>query len=141
ADGPGMAMIDGLVGHNGAYGCRIFCPVKGRHKPNAPTYYPALLKPVNYTVSGCDHDDVSGRRLAPGTPEDYLRCLRVVMSAKNNSQHQKARLATGVSKPTIFSGVPRILAPPSCCPGDLMHLVLNLFELLLSLWRGTIDCD
>ncbi|KAJ7182575.1 hypothetical protein C8R43DRAFT_827377, partial [Mycena crocata] len=57
ADGPGLAMIDGLVGHTGAYGCRIFCPVKGRRKPGAGTYYPALLKPNDYTVSGCDHDD------------------------------------------------------------------------------------
>ncbi len=32
ADGPGQTHLDGLVGHSGAYGCRTYCPVKGRRK-------------------------------------------------------------------------------------------------------------
>ncbi|KAJ7125552.1 hypothetical protein C8R43DRAFT_1135395 [Mycena crocata] len=141
ADGPGMAMIDGLVGHTGAYGCRIFCPVKSRHKLHASTYYPALLKPDNYTVQGCDHDDVSGRNLIPGSSEDYHRALFMVMDAKNDAQHAKRRLGTGISKPTLFSGLSRVLSVPSCFPVDIMHLIINLFELFLGLWRGTLDCD
>jgi hypothetical protein len=141
ADGPGMAMMDGLVGHTGAYGCRLFCPVKSRHKPHAPTYYPALLKPDNYTVESCDHGDVSGRLLPPGSPEDYLRALLVVMEAKNDTQHTKRRLQTGIVKPTLFSGLSRILPVPTCFPGDNMHIILNLFDLFLGLWRGVLDCD
>ncbi|KAF7356061.1 hypothetical protein MVEN_00935900 [Mycena venus] len=141
ADAPGMAMLDGRVGHTGAYGCRLFCPVKGRHKPRAPTYFPALLKPHNYTVEGCDHGDVSGHNLPPGSPDEYRRALFKVMEAKNDAQHQKRRLETGIVKPTLFSGLSRILPVPSCFPGDNMHLILNLFDLFLNLWRGTLDCD
>ncbi|KAJ7202623.1 hypothetical protein GGX14DRAFT_370288, partial [Mycena pura] len=141
ADGPGQAMMNGHVGHTGAYGCRYFCSVKGRHKANSPTYYPALLKPNNYHVSGCDHGDVCGRNLAPGTPQEYLRYLFLVMGAKNDAQYAKHRLETGISKPTLFSGLSRTLPVPSCWGGDLMHLVINLFELLTGLWRGTLACD
>ena len=41
ADGPAMAYINGLVGHQGKVGCRLHCPLKGHHKPGASTYYPA----------------------------------------------------------------------------------------------------
>jgi hypothetical protein len=33
ADGPAMAHLSGFVGHTGAYGCRLYCPVKGCRKP------------------------------------------------------------------------------------------------------------
>ena len=29
ADGPGMTYLNGLVGHQGAYCCLLYCPVKG----------------------------------------------------------------------------------------------------------------
>ena len=29
ADGPGMTYLNGLVGHQGAFGCRLYCPMKG----------------------------------------------------------------------------------------------------------------
>ena len=35
ADVLGLTEIDGHVGHHGAMGCRLGCPMKGRHKPNA----------------------------------------------------------------------------------------------------------
>ena len=59
ADGPAMAYLNGLVGHHGAFGCRLYCPVKGRRKEGGTHYYPALLKPSNYTVEGCTHDTIS----------------------------------------------------------------------------------
>ncbi|KAJ6629997.1 hypothetical protein B0H10DRAFT_1724450, partial [Mycena sp. CBHHK59/15] len=144
ADGPGMAMIDRLVGHTGAYGCRIFSPVKSRHKARTSTYYLALLKPDNY-LGHCFawQLDVSGRNLSPGLPEEYLRALRTVMQSKNDAQHSQHRLGTGISKPTIFSGLPlyRVLSVPGCFPGDMMHLNINIFEVLTGLWRGSLDCD
>ena len=47
ADGPGLAYLNGLTGHSGAFGCRLYCPVKGHQKVDAPHYYPALLKPLS----------------------------------------------------------------------------------------------
>ena len=39
ADGPGMTYLNGLVGHMGAYGCRLYCPTKGRYKPNVTWWH------------------------------------------------------------------------------------------------------
>ena len=46
--------------------------------------------------------------------------------------------------PGIFLGMPNqhILTVPRCFGYNIMHLVsLNIPELLINLWRGTIDCD
>ena len=47
-------------------------------------------------------------------------------------------------KPGIFLGLPQkhIFTIPRCFGYNIMHLVsLNIPDLLISLWRGTIDCD
>jgi hypothetical protein len=46
ADGPGMVYLNGFVGYHGKHGCRLYCGLKGRHKPGGSHYYPALLKPI-----------------------------------------------------------------------------------------------
>lgn len=38
ADGPGIAYLNGLVGHHGAFGCRLYCPVKGWQKEGGTHY-------------------------------------------------------------------------------------------------------
>ena len=144
ADGPGMTYLNGLVGHLGAYGCRLYCPTKGRHKPGATHYYPALLRPHNYTVEGCDHDDIDVRHIPLTSADEYLQNLAYVIASPNDTQYKTRRKETGIAKPSIFSGLPsnRLLGIPGCFPADLMHLVsLNLTDLFLSLWRGTLDCD
>ena len=73
ADGPGLQFVNGLVGHSGRYGCRLYCPIQGRHKPGAGHYYPALLKPISYTINGSSHDDVSLRTLSISRPEEAVR--------------------------------------------------------------------
>ncbi|KAG6871562.1 hypothetical protein C0995_003064 [Termitomyces sp. Mi166 len=65
ANGPGMVYLNGLVGHSGKYGCRLWCGLPGRHKPSAPMYYPVLSKPDDYIVQGCDHDDIPPRIVHP----------------------------------------------------------------------------
>ena len=144
ADGPGMTYLNGLVGHSGAYGCRLYCPTKGRHKPNKPIYYPAMLLPRNYTIVGCNHGDLDVRNIPPTSIDEYSQNLAYVMHSSNDANFKVWRKETGIAKPSLFSGLPtnRILPIPGCFPADLMHLVsLNLTDLLLSLWRGSIDCD
>jgi hypothetical protein len=144
ADGPGMTYLNGLVGHHGAFGCRFYCPLKGRHKPDIGHYFPALLKPNDYNVIGSDHDDVDVRNLPPACSEEYDRNLAHLLASENETQFKTRRRETGISKPSLFSALvrERMLGIPGCFPGDLMHLVsLNLTDLLISLWRGTIDCD
>ena len=142
ADGPGMAYLNGLVGHHGKYGCRLYCPVPGRHKPNGSHYYPALLKPLDYVMHGCDHDDVSHYSSIHTSPKYYLRNLLYLMESPNETQYKKRRLETGITKASIFLGIPAncILGIPGCFGSDIMHLTsFNLADLLVSLWRGQFD--
>ncbi|KJA24703.1 hypothetical protein HYPSUDRAFT_135758 [Hypholoma sublateritium FD-334 SS-4] len=145
ADGPAMAYLNGLVGHHGKFGCRLYCPVPGRHKPNGPHYYPALMKPTDYTMSGCDHEDLPFTHFGLASSSDlYLRNLNFLLKSPNETQYKKRRLETGITKPTIFLGFSpdRILGVPGCFGSDIMHLgTFNLADLLLSLWRGTLDHD
>ena len=144
ADGPGMTYLNGLSGHSGAQGCRLFCAVRGRRKAGATHYYPALSKPINYNVIGSNHEDIDAKHLPGGSPDIYLESLKKLLGAQNQAQYQLFRRETGISKPSIFNGYPkeRILPIPTSFPGDLMHLIsLNLTDLLISLWRGTLDID
>jgi hypothetical protein len=144
ADGPGMMYLNGLVGYHGKHGCRLYCSITGRHKPGGSHYYPALLKPNNYAVDGCDHPDISYAALPSCSQDIYFENLRHLMAAENETQHRKRRLMTGISKPSLFLGLqPRNSFPvPSCFGSDIMHLAaLNIPDLLINLWRGTLDCD
>lgn len=149
ADGPGMACLNGCVGHQGKIHCRLHCPLKGRHKSGAPQYYPVRLKPDNYNVAGCDHDDVNLETLLSSfTSEEassrYRKNLLFVEQSPTAAEFKKRRLETGICKPTILLGLKEshILGVPGCFPLDIMHLPgLNLPDLLIPLWRGLFDCD
>jgi hypothetical protein len=144
ADGPGMTYLNGLVGHHGKNGCRLYCSVIGRHKPGGSHYYPALLKPLNYNVSGSDHGDLPYVNLPSCSPDIYHKNLRHLLTSPNETQYKKRRLETGISKPSIFLGLQqaKILGIPGCFGSDIMHLAsLNIPDLLINLWRGAFDCD
>ncbi len=148
ADSPGMSYLSGGVGHKGANGCRLFCGQKGRLKPNASQYCPATQRPHDYDVSGSSHPDINLRApkdpTAPTPDIRYWENLHRLLSARNKTQYKKLRLETGLSKPSIFIGLPkhRMARIPGCFTGDIMHLAgINIPELLLHLWRGTMQCD
>lgn len=143
ADGPGMTSINGLVGHSGFLGCRVYCGVKCRHKAGGPIYYPALLKPSDFEVAGCDHASVSVTDIPRAYSGNYSSNLKkLVEESYTETQYKLNRKLTGICKPSILMGLPRTFGVPRCCGLDLMHLgALNLTDLLLGLWRGTLDCD
>ena len=144
ADALGATETDGRVGHHGAHGCRLGCPMKGRHKPNTGHYFAVHLKPNNYIVNDCNHPDIDIRNLDTLTPIDYKRDLSKVVCSTDQTDYKKNRKETGISKPTILSGLANnLMFPvPRCFPLDLMHLLfINLGELLIPLWRGTLKCD
>ncbi|KAJ3553191.1 hypothetical protein NP233_g12702 [Leucocoprinus birnbaumii] len=129
ADAPGMVYLSGLVGHSGARGCRNYCEVKWRHKPNGSHYYPNLHLPDNY------HSNQS-----PNFPEIYHTNLRRVLKSSND--FETVRKETGISKASLFSGFFMPLGVPGVFPLDIMHLLaLNIPDLLIGLWRGTLKCD
>ncbi|KAH9162709.1 hypothetical protein EDB89DRAFT_1860583, partial [Lactarius sanguifluus] len=63
ADGPGMMHVTGLVGYHSKHGCRLYCGLPGWCEPNGKHYFPALLKPNDYSIDGCAHADVDIRSL------------------------------------------------------------------------------
>ncbi|KAG2755621.1 hypothetical protein P692DRAFT_20869003 [Suillus brevipes Sb2] len=144
ADGPGLAYLNGLVGHHGKNGCRLYCGLKGRHKHDASHYYPVLLKPDDYHVLDCDHPDIDVDEIKGASPEIYWNNLIYVLQSSNDAQYRQQRLETGISKPTIFLGFSskQTLGVPKCFGSDIMHLLsLNIPDLLINLWRGTFECD
>lgn len=143
ADGPAMAYFSGFVGHSGRQGCRLFCGFKGWRKPGASHYYPVSLKPLDYFVQDCDHSDVNPTIIpSPPSHAGYINDLRSLTSSKTEAKYK--RLKTGLSKPTIFLGLQanNHLGIPNIFGSDIMHLVsLNIPDLLINLWPGTMDCD
>ena len=87
-DGPGMTNLNGLTGHSGAFGCRLYCAVKGHRKEGGNHYYSALLKPNDYDVAGCNHDDVDGSHLPSTNVFEYQTALRKVLTSQTTAQHE-----------------------------------------------------
>ena len=142
ADTVALPVLSGLVGHNGKNGCRVYCGMPGRHKPNHPTYYPAALKPHNYQVARCDHPDVDLRKLQSPDAATYMRNLHLVLQSTTEKQYKAGRLETGIVRPSICLGFQdSLMVPvPQCFSLDLMHLVsLNIPQHLLSVWRNKGD--
>ena len=145
ADALGLTELDGRVGHHGAQGCRMSCDMKGRHKPSSGHYCAAHLRPNNSNIENCNHPDYDFRRQPTGpSSEKYREHLNKVVNSKDQADYEHNRKLTGLSKPSILSGLdPKLmLSVPQCFTVDLMHLLfLNLGELLIPLWRGTLRCD
>jgi hypothetical protein len=144
ADAVALTELDGRVGHHGAQGCRLGCDMKGRHKPSSGHYYAAHLCPNGYAGSGCDHPDIDIRNLSKASPGTYAAQLAKVVLATDQTDYEKKRKETGISKPSILSGLVRkfTLSVPLCFSVDLMHLLcINIGELLIPLWRGQLKCD
>ncbi|KAJ3996740.1 hypothetical protein F5050DRAFT_1799474 [Lentinula boryana] len=115
------------------HGCRVWCGQLGRHKPGDGCYFPALFKPDNYAVAGCDFGDLDPALVLPGDPEKFRENLCILLSSQTQNAYKANRKATGISKPSIFLGMhpDTILGIPSMFPGDIMHLILNLADLLI----------
>jgi hypothetical protein len=82
--------------------------------------------------------------LSQPSEEEYLENLAYLIQSKDETQYKERRKETGISKPSILSGLPRKhrLGLPGCCPGDIMHWAsLNWTELILALFRGTLECE
>ena len=145
ADAVGLTELDGRVGHHGAQACRMSCNMKGRHKPNSGHYFSVHLRPNGTNSADCNHEDYNFRAL-PQNPssETYQTNISKVVQSETQAEYERNRKSTGLSKPSIISGLDpmKCLSVPCCFTVDLMHLLtLNLGELLVPLWRGELKCE
>ena len=142
ADGPVLVYWDGMVGHCGKNGCHVYCETRGRRKTRQSHYYPALLKPSDRACIGSDHNDINVFLIPPAGSQSYSNNLRNLISSPNQRQYELRRLETGISKPPLILGLhpTRSLGVPLCMATDIMHLAGNLSDLLISIWRGSMDC-
>jgi len=140
ADTVGMTELNGWVGHYRRNGCRLLCPMPGRHKPGIGVYYPAMLKPDGpHIPSESNHSDVNINHIATPSSESYYKKLHHVLASPSVRQYEAQRRDTGICKPSIIEGLSKTFPIPGCFPVDMMHLGLNLGQLLVSLWQGTIE--
>ena len=146
ADAVAMAHLSGSVGHHGRKGCRLLCGLVGRNKVHGSHYYPALLRPTGFEAHRTSsHPDIDINTLPIPTPDGYKTALFHVISSRSKAEYERRRFDTGIGKPSIFDGMPRVLPLPTCFAGDLMHQpLLNLASLLFDLWcarPGARDYD
>ena len=77
----------------------------GQRELHGKHYFPVLLKPLSYTIDGCMHADIDVRALLTASCEIYNANLRHLATAQTDQQYKTSCLATGISKPSIFSGL------------------------------------
>ncbi|KAH8802337.1 hypothetical protein DL96DRAFT_1773948 [Flagelloscypha sp. PMI_526] len=145
ADGPGQQHMSGANGHTARIACRFFCRMLGRHRLRAPQYYPALLRPTNSAYPDTEQDDisVSSLRTSPSSPDShaaYNSAMLYLLESTSTTDYRKRQTQCGFGKVSILNGLSRTLSLPGVFPGDLMHYVLNIGDLLIGLWRGTAEC-
>ena len=87
-NGPGMTYLNGLTDHSCAFGCCLYCAIKGCRKEGGNHYYSALLKPNDYNVAGCNHYNVDGSHLLSANVFKYQTALRKVLSSQTIAQHE-----------------------------------------------------
>ena len=136
ADAVTMAELSGSVGHHGHKGCQLLCGFVGRNKNQGFHYYPALLRPHGFkTHQTSSHPDVNINTLPNPDPIKYRQDLFHVISSRHETDFGRRHFHAGITKPSIFDGVHRILDLPTCFGGNLMHQpLINMAALLLDLW-------
>ena len=71
----------------------------------------------------------------------YCEDLNRVLSSLNKTEYQRRWLDTGIRKASIFDGIPCMLKPPTCFPGNIMHQpIINLTALMFKLWCEWDNC-
>lgn len=135
ADGPGLVYWDGMVGHSGKNGCRLYCGLLGRWKTGGHHYYPALIKPRDRCTVGSDHADINIFDLSAGGSDAYTENLMHLTASPNQTQYEAWKTETGITKLPLILGLPstRSLGVPYSITTDIMHLTVNISNLLISL--------
>jgi hypothetical protein len=99
-----------------------------------------MLKPHGSVPPGSSHPDIDINSITTPSSDKYNARLYHVFGSTSTCKYEGHRKETGICKPSIISALPKSIPVPKCFPADTMHLFgLNLSQLLVSLWRGSID--
>ncbi|EDR01213.1 uncharacterized protein LACBIDRAFT_312311 [Laccaria bicolor S238N-H82] len=75
------------------------------------------------------------------TVDEYRQKLHRLVNSQDQPAYERNRKATGLSKPSIVDGLLYSIPMPLCYSVDLMHLAINIGELQIPLWQGTLKCE
>ena len=144
ADSLGSAAMSGMVGHSRKYGCQLYCNMPGRCHEGDGHYYPIMRCPLNYSILGCCHADVSNEDLClyqSELPRKYDQNMQCLLASHTHRDYRKQCLEFGLCKQTLFSGLPHQPLPVPCnFTMDIMHLTtLNDPDLFIKLFTGKIE--
>jgi hypothetical protein len=99
-----------------------------------------MLKPDGDGIpTESNHIDIDINQIAIPSSKSYFKNLHHVLGSPSGRQYEARRRETGIRKPSIVEGLSKVFPIPGCFPADFMHLGLNLSQLLVSLWRGTME--
>ncbi|KIK50939.1 hypothetical protein GYMLUDRAFT_182038 [Collybiopsis luxurians FD-317 M1] len=140
ADSLGLVHFSGGVGHSGKHGCQLWCGQPGLHKEGEATYFLVMFKLDGYMP--CRHRTYEVLKMGQYSmdSECYIEDLRCVMLSHNATDYSENRKETGIKVPSLFLGMhpDTILGLPNMFPCDIMHLVLNLADLITPLLQGSL---
>jgi hypothetical protein len=113
----------------------------GHHKPSAGTYYPAMLKPHDAELPPrSSHQDFDINSITTPSPDEYNERLCYILSSISTHKYACHHKETRICKPSIVSTLPNSIPILKCFSADTMHLfMLNISQLLISLWCGSIN--
>ncbi|KIK78527.1 hypothetical protein PAXRUDRAFT_72821, partial [Paxillus rubicundulus Ve08.2h10] len=102
----------------------VYCSVKGHQKEHVTHYYPVLLCPHNYDVTGSDHGNVDVFDLLQGGSSYYGENINKIIAVRNPTQWDKMKMETGLTKPPLILRLhpTHSLSVPLCITSNIMHL-------------------
>ena len=108
------------------FGCWEYCRLKGRHKPGGLHYYPALLKPLDYDLPGCNHGDVNIYRLPQASVQLYFENLHHLIPCAMDAEFKLICKETGICKASLFVGLSQEWSSelPGCLAINHMHIIV-----------------
>jgi hypothetical protein len=143
ADQMALSKVNGLVGVHGAHGCRLYCPQISRRKATGGDghYYPACqcpLGPNGERLAGeGEPQDYDPAHPQPASAIQYQQNLKYLMESTSQAEYVKRRLATGITRPSLFSALSHAFPFPLCLTPDIMHLFgSNIPSLFITLWHA-----
>ena len=96
--------------------------------------------PDGCTPPGSSHDNIDINSIQTPEVQNYNDKLASLLAACTQTEYERLRKETGLTKPSLISGLLKTIPPPKCFPADTMHLFgLNLPQLIIFLFCGTIE--